>query len=81
LFSSSPVQPAYESGVKEGVLPEGNVEEVKVMPPYVRNAMKFTAVNNIGEVLERALSRRVSEQLKSRNERERCCSNSIQQKE
>ena len=46
---------ALRSGIHEVLLPEGNVADLDEIDPNVRNAVNFTAVSHMDQVLERAL--------------------------
>ena len=46
---------ALRNGIHEVLLPEGNVPELDEIDPNVRNAVQFTAVSHMDEVLEKAL--------------------------
>lgn len=49
------VQAAYEAGVKEVLLPAGNLKEAQGLPQYILETVKLTPVRRITEVLEHAL--------------------------
>lgn len=46
---------ALRNGIHEVLLPEGNVSDLAEMDPNVRNAVNFTAVSHMDQVLEKAL--------------------------
>ena len=46
---------ALRNGIHEVLLPEGNVTDLAEMDPNVRNAVNFTAVSHMDQVLEKAL--------------------------
>jgi len=45
------VRAAFESGVKEVLLPAGNLEEARGLPPYILGGIKLTPVASIDEAL------------------------------
>jgi len=49
------VRAAYEAGVKEVILPEGNLKEAEGSPKYILEAVKLHPVSSIEEVLQAAL--------------------------
>ena len=49
------VRVAYEAGVKEVLLPAGNLKEAQGLPQYILEAVQLTPVDSITDVLERAL--------------------------
>ena len=46
---------ALRNGIHEVLLPEGNVADLEDIDPNVRNAVNFTAVSHMDQVLEKAL--------------------------
>jgi ATP-dependent Lon protease len=51
------IQAAYDAGVKEVLLPADNLPEAQALPSYIREAVKLTPVQNIDDVLDKALVR------------------------
>ena len=49
------VRAAYDTGIKEVLLPEDNLRDAQSLPPYILDAIKLTAVKSIDEVLGHAL--------------------------
>ena len=46
---------ALRNGIHEVLLPEGNVADLEEIDPDVRNAVNFTAITHMDQVLEKAL--------------------------
>lgn len=46
---------ALRAGIHEVLLPEDNVSDLAEMDPNVRNAVNFTAVSHMDQVLKKAL--------------------------
>lgn len=46
---------ALRNGIREVLIPEGNVPDLEEIDPNVRNALSFTAVSHMDQVLEKAL--------------------------
>ena len=49
------IRVAYESGIKEVIIPEGNLKEAQMLPSAILNSIKITPVSTIQQVLECAL--------------------------
>lgn len=52
---------ALRAGIHEILLPEGNVSDLSEIDPQVRNAVHYTAVSHMDQVLEKALEPAVKE--------------------
>lgn len=48
------IRAAYDASVKEVLLPADNLNEANHLPQHIRDAVKLTTAQNIGEVLARA---------------------------
>jgi ATP-dependent Lon protease len=49
------IRAAVDVGVKEVIIPEGNMREAQTLPPSVLQSIKITPVSTIQEVLDKAL--------------------------
>jgi ATP-dependent Lon protease len=49
------VRAAYDAGIKEVLLPKDNLRDVEIMPSYIRDEVKLTAVKSIDEVIQASL--------------------------
>jgi len=48
---------AYQSGIKNIIIPKENIKNIEDIPKQIRKKINFIAVNNIDEVLKTALIR------------------------
>jgi ATP-dependent Lon protease len=49
------IRAAVEVGVKEVIIPDGNMKEAQMLPPFILQSIKITPVSTIQEVLDIAL--------------------------
>lgn len=49
------IQAAFDSGIKEVLIPEDNLNETTLLPSYILDSVTITPVSTIQQVLERAL--------------------------
>ena len=49
------IRVAVENGIKEVIVPEGNMREAMTLPQSIRIAIKITPVSTIQQVIEKAL--------------------------